>query len=187
LFIPAREKDLPYLRALIRDGAKEKSFDEELAGESPESELFFANFGEVLARKVWSRPASLGQPRHAPAHVFLYQPTAISVPIGFVAVRGIGRLGDELWLAAIDRDIRGRGIGRRMLVDFFATGDGKRTTVAQCRIDAPGAQACAHVLSTIGFITARVGNDAVWMARADLPSSALDWMRTAPLLKRASA
>lgn len=184
LFTPARDKDLPYLRRLIEDGAKAKSFDEELASQSPESELFFANIGEVLARNVWTRPAASGMQSHTPAHVHLYQPTAISIPIGFVATRGIGTLGYELWLTAIDRDIRGRGIGRSMLADFLATSEGRRVAVAQCRIDSPGAQACAHILSTLGFTTARVGKLCVWLARSELPSGALHWMRTAPLSPR---
>jgi GNAT superfamily N-acetyltransferase len=181
LFAAAQQKDLGYMRALIREGARMRSFDEALAADSMECETFFAGFAEVLTRKMWTRPASPGHPAHSPARAFLYQQTSISSPIGFVAIRGIGSLGYELWLTAIDRDIRGRGLGRRMLADFLATEDGKRTTVAQCRLDSPGAQACAHILSTLGFVTARVGQLSLWLARADLPSDALEWMRTVPL------
>ena len=46
---PANVVDLPVLRALIRDGAVAGSIDRELASESREAALFFANLRQALA------------------------------------------------------------------------------------------------------------------------------------------
>jgi hypothetical protein len=168
------------MSALIREGAKTNGFEAELARDSEESELFFETFREVILKSVWRRPSASGTNVHIPAHAFVYHENAVSNAIGFVAARGIAKIGYELWLAAIDQDRRGVGIGRRMLGEFLSTQVGKRTCVAHCAIDSPGARACAHILGSLGFTTVRVGQRSFWMARADLPHDVLNWMRTAP-------
>ena len=186
MFVPAQEGDLPYIRALIRDGARSGSFDEELAGDCPESDLFFAGLSEVIVRKVWTRPPAMGLPTHTRALIVLYLETAVSKASGFVAIREIGRLGYELWLTAVDPGRRGCGVGRKMVTDFLATKEGRLTRVAQCRIGSVGAQACAHILGSVGFTAARVGLATIWMARSDLPADTLHWMETAPFVSRAA-
>jgi len=141
----------------------------------------------VISKRIWVRPASLGLPSQTPAFAFVYHETAISKPTGFVAVRGIGELGYELWLTAIDPGRRGLGIGRRMLAEFLATREGKLTRVAQCALASAGAQACAHILGSLGFRAARVGKDSLWMARSDLPPEILHWMETTPFVSRRGA
>ena len=48
MLAPAHAGHLPTLRALIRESASEGSFDRELATNSPESQLFFANLRQAL-------------------------------------------------------------------------------------------------------------------------------------------
>ena len=180
MFQRARETDLPYISELIRDGARAGGFDEVLATDCAESRFFFKRLGDVLAKNVWIRGAGTGPAKRSPAAIFLYRVNTRSPNAGFVAIRGAGPAGFELWLVALDAAQRGRGLGRRMITEFLATPEGKVVTVAQCRLDAAGPEACARILGKAGFVTAREGNGAVWLARGDLPASMHQWLKTAP-------
>jgi hypothetical protein len=184
MLLPAQEGDLPFIRALVREHAHSGSFEEELASDSAESELFFARFGDVISRKTWTRAASPDPSATSAAAAFVFRESALSKPIGFVAVRAAASFGYELWLTALQAHHCGRGLGRRMLTEFFATPEGKDTVVAQCRLGAPGPQACAHLLAKEGFVVARVGLQTMWLARASLPADVLQWMKTAPFVSR---
>jgi len=180
MFQRARDSDLPYISELIREGARAGGFDAVLATDCAESRLFFKRLAEVVTKNVWIRGTGKGAAMRSPAALFLYRANTRSPNTGFVAIRGAGQAGFELWLAALDPTERGRGLGRKMLTEFLATPEGKVVTVAQCGLDAEGAQACAHILAKAGFVTAREGNGAVWLARADLPASMHQWLKTAP-------
>jgi hypothetical protein len=182
MLLPAQEGDLPFIRALIREHAHSGSFEEELASDSAESELFFARFADVVSRKTWTRAASPDSSATSAAAAFVFRESALSMPVGFVAIRSAASFGYELWLTALQADHCGRGLGCRMLTEFFATPEGKATSVAQCRLGAPGPQACAHLLAKEGFVVARVGLQTMWRARASLPAELLQWMKTAPFV-----
>jgi ribosomal protein S18 acetylase RimI-like enzyme len=185
MLVPASPKDLTYLRYLIRDGARLGGFDEALAVDCPESDRFFALVSNVITQQEWMRPQSDSSIARTPAQILMYAENAVSVPIGFVAVRGIGPVGHELWLSAIDPDKRRRGKGRRMLSEFVETEIGRCTCVAQCALNSDGGLACAHILGSIGFTTVRVGKLSVWMARSDAPSDFISWMKTTPFASHA--
>ena len=184
MLLPAQERDLPQICALIRDGAAHRSFDEELARDSVDSAVFFTRLRDVISRRIWVRPAAGAGLEWVPASLFVFHENAASPAIGFVAIRGAGPLGYELWLTALDRQRHGRGLGRRMLTEFFGSPEGSATSVAQCSLHAPGAQACAHILASAGFVVARTGKESAWLARAELPRDALEWIRTAPFSQR---
>lgn len=180
MFSPASENDLPELRALIRDGAACGSFDSALAADCPESRLFFENLRGVVSNGVWRRPTQGGGQIAIPAQVLIYRPSLTIASRGFVALRGIGKLGYELWLTALDPECRGLGIGHRMLAEFLETPLGHQTIIAQCDKAAKGSNACASILQAEGFKVARVGHYSMWLVSPLFSSEMIEWIQRLP-------
>lgn len=180
MFLPASENDMPTLRTLIREGARDGGFDAALAVDGIESKLFFENFQEVVVHRVWRRPRQGGGYLELPARVLMYYPASEAKASGFVAVRGIGKLGYELWLTAIDPSLRGQGIGRSMLTEFFTTPLGIKTTIAQCDNVAKGAGTCAAILQTLGFKIVRSGGYSMWLASPLFSPDIVEWIKRLP-------
>jgi hypothetical protein len=112
----ASEKDLPLVRELIIDGAKAGSFDSALAQPTNEAAYFFSRMRRAVLEHVWLRAALNSEsPTAISARIWIYEEWHVSPdPLGFVAVRGAGHFGYELWLAAIQPEYRGLGGKRAM-------------------------------------------------------------------------
>jgi hypothetical protein len=101
--------------------------------------------------------------------------------LGFVAVRGAGRIGYELWLATIELAYRQKGAGKKMIGEVLGTSIGAQVVVAQCDRRAEGARRMASILRHFGFECLRQGTQSEWLARSTLPPVVKDWIRSAPL------
>ena len=184
MFSLATDADFPLLRELIRDGALGGSFDPVLAQDGPESALFFESLRHVIADNVWQRPGQHGGHVDVTAHILMFHPRYANEAGGFVAVRGIGKLGYELWLTALSPSLRRRGLGQQMLEEFLATPLGLQTMIAQCDHDANGAGACAASLQRLGFKVVRVGRYSTWLANPALATEVIEWIQTVPFSSR---
>lgn len=178
----AGENDLPLVRELIIDGAKAGSFDSAVGQPTDDAAYFFSRVRRVVLEHVWVRPALNSEALAAiPAGIWVYEEWHVSPsPLGFVAVRGAGHFGYELWLAAIQQEYRGRGLGKQMMSEILATPIGRQIMVAQCDLHAIGARRLASILCQTGFQSVRRGNACEWLAKRGLPPPALAWMKTAP-------
>jgi len=178
----SREEDMPLVRDLILDGARAGSFDPALAEPTSEAAYFFSGMRRVVLEHVWLRPASGTETQVAiPAAIWVYEERQVSPrALGFIALRGAGHLGYELWLIAIHPEYRNRGLGKRMISEILATPIGQRIMVAQCDLHAIGARRLARILCEAGFQSARTGKASEWLANPALTPSAMAWLKATP-------
>jgi GNAT superfamily N-acetyltransferase len=175
---------------MIREGASEGSFDRELATNSPESQLFFANLRQALltghfivedARGVIARESALG---------YVYWPVDGNQgarPVGFGLFKAFGLFGYELWLMALDPAWRGTGHGRRLLSALFDTPAGRRAWLVRVQRGNNSGAAMEHLLALNHFVPVRATASMRWLVRDDAPSGLADTIRTAPLSQRAQS
>jgi ribosomal protein S18 acetylase RimI-like enzyme len=183
------ESDLPLVRDLIVEGARSGSFDADLARATREADFFFSRMRRVVLEHVWLRaPGTGGAAATIPANIWIFEEQCVSpAPIGFFAIRGAGLLGYELWLAALHSAYRGRGLGKQMVREVFASPIGEKIVVAQCDLRASGARRMAAILGQMGFRSARRGDASEWLASGGLHPSALAWLKTAPFAAHSDA
>jgi ribosomal protein S18 acetylase RimI-like enzyme len=172
---PAHIGHLALLRALIRDGAREGSFQPELAWDSAASERFFGDLRQALKSGyfvVEDRETGAMQTVAVPGYVYWADETAGSEPpVGFGLFRAAPGGGYELWLAGLESAVRGRGHGRAMLNALFATPTGRQTRFMRVRRSGQYATAVAKLLAEHGFTATRETRHETWFVRA-LPVSA---------------
>ena len=127
MLAPAHAGHLGLVRNLIRQGAIEGSFDAELAINSPETELFFANLRQALLAGYFVEAGRGGElvTLAAPGYVYAPDDGDRRQPIGFGLFKSMGDLGYELWLTGMDPQWRGRGHGRAMITGLLATPAGR--------------------------------------------------------------
>jgi ribosomal protein S18 acetylase RimI-like enzyme len=113
----------------------------------------------------------------APQHL---DPAGSPGPLGFVALRGAGRIGYELWLTAIGSAYRQKGIGKQMVGEALGMTIGSDVVVAQCDRFADGARRMAKILCDCGFECVREAKRSQWLARSTLPTEVKDWIKSAP-------
>jgi ribosomal protein S18 acetylase RimI-like enzyme len=181
MIAPAHAGHLATLRALIREGASEGSFDRELATDSAETKLFFANLRQALvtgyfvvedARGVLSRRAVPG---------YVYWPedrNDLSQPVGF------GDLGYELWLTSVSSEWRRNGHGRAMLKALLATPAGHLAWVVCVQRKSSGGTAMERLLEEHTFARARESETTRWYLRADTPEALRKRVIEAPIVTR---
>src|SRR5262245_203546 len=134
MLAPAHAGHLPTLRALIREGAADGSFDPELAGNSAETSLFFANLRQALVTGQFVVEDARGVLSQCAVSGYVYWPDKsgnLVEPIGFGLFRGFGDFGYELWLTAVASARRGGGHGRALLNSLLATPAGRLAFVAR--------------------------------------------------------
>ena len=134
---PAHIGHLALLRALIREGAREGSFQPELAWDSAASERFFGELRQALKTGyfvVEDRETGAMQTVAVPGYVYWADETVGSdPPVGFGLFRAAPGGGYELWLAGLENALRGKGHGRAMLKALFATPTGQQTRFMRVR------------------------------------------------------
>jgi hypothetical protein len=169
---PAHAGHLALLRALIRQGAAEGSFDRGLAGESPQAAEFF----DKLKRALVSGYFVEQDPRTGridtiavPGYVFWPDDRrATSSPIGFGLFRALED-GYELWLAGLEFARRGEGNGHALLTALLATPPGTRTYAVRVPRSSRYIGAVTHLLGGLGFGAIGDTERLRWFVRHDAP------------------
>jgi GNAT superfamily N-acetyltransferase len=169
---PATVVDLPVLRALIRDGAVMGSFDRDLASESREAALFFANLRQALATGYFvEKDPETGDLATVAVPGYVYLPEnrdAMHRPIGFGIFKATA-VGYELWLTGVDAAWRGRGHGRAMLAALFRTPPGQRAYLVRVKTEGRESPAMEHLLRSFGYNWAHRAQQHTWYLRYDAP------------------
>ena len=168
---PANVVDLPVLRALIRDGAVTGSIDRELASESREAALFFANLRQALATGYFVEEEPLTGDLitvAVPGYVYLPDGEAVDRPIGFGLFKAIA-VGYELWLTGLATAWRGHGHGRGMLTALLNTPPGKQTYLVRLNTEGRESATMGHLLLTMGYNRAQKSPLHTWYLRNDAP------------------
>jgi ribosomal protein S18 acetylase RimI-like enzyme len=157
------------LRALIRDGAREGSFQPELAWDSAASERFFGELRQALKTGyfvVADRETGQMQTVAVPGYVYWADETAGSAPpVGFGLFRAAPGGGYELWLAGLEAAVRGKGHGRSMLHALFGTPIGQQTRFVRVRRTGRYAEPVARLLAEHGFTATRETRNETWFVR----------------------
>jgi len=167
---PAHIGHLAMLRALIRDGARDGSFQPELAWDSAASERFFAELKQALKSGyfvVQDRETREVRTVAVPGYVYWADETVgAEPPAGFGLFRAVQGGGFELWLAGLEGALRGKGHGRAMLEALFETPTGRATRFARVRRSGRYAEAVARLLEVHGFTATRETSHETWFVRA---------------------
>ncbi|HVF63899.1 MAG TPA: GNAT family N-acetyltransferase [Casimicrobiaceae bacterium] len=173
---PAHIGHLAMLRALIRDGAREGSFQPELAWDSKASERFFGELRQALRSGyfvVENRETGALQTVAVPGYVYWADESAgTEPPVGFGLFKAAPGGGYELWLAGLDTALRGKGHGRAMLKALFATATGQETRFMRVRREGRYAPGVARLLAEHGFTATRETKHETWFVRAITPAFA---------------
>jgi hypothetical protein len=178
---------LPTLRAMIRAGAREGSFDRTLAVDSPEVSLFFLNLREALVTGYFVEQDSHGNgvPRAAPGYVYWPEDRRPEQqPVGFGLFKAFGDFGYELWLTAVDMGWRGVGHGRSMLGALLATPAGRMAWTVRVQRASSSSPAMAHLLAEHGYAAVRESRSQAWYLRQDAPPALVERMQTARIVTR---
>ena len=184
MLAPAHAGHLAFIHTIIRHGAIEGSFDPELALNSSETELFFANLRQALLGGRFVEVAQDGTPTAVPAPGYVYWPADgdREHPIGFGLFKSMGDLGYELWLTGVDPQWRGRGHGRAMLSALLATPAGQLAHVVRVKQGGAGSAAMQHLLESLGFAATRDTTSTRWFVRAGAPPEVAARIRDATLV-----
>jgi ribosomal protein S18 acetylase RimI-like enzyme len=168
---PAHIGHLGMLRALIRDGAREGSFEADLGRDSARADRFFAELRQALKAGYFVvEDRQTGEMKTVPVPGYVYWPdetAATSAPIGFGLFRAAPGGGYELWLAGVESAVRGQGHGRAMLAALFATPTGKQTRFVRVRRASQYAPAVVRLLAEHGFTATRETQNESWFVRAE--------------------
>ena len=169
---PAHVGHLALLRALIREGAAEGSFDRELATDSGEGADFFDKRKRALVTGyfVEQDPRS-GRIETVAVPGYVFWPderSGGSPPVGFGLFRALEG-GYELWLAGLEFAQRGGGHGRALLQSLMSTPPGQKTYVVRIQRDSRYVQAVTHLLDTLGFDSVGETSRLRWFVRRDAP------------------
>lgn len=180
---PAHAGHLGTVRALIRAGAADGAFDQELATGSLEAELFFENLARALRTGYFAfEDARTGALTVAAVPAYMYWPDpGRETPAGFGMFKALEEI-YELWLAALDPGVRGLGHGRAMLDALFATPTGRLAYVVRLQKLSRTAAPMAHLLEAHGFETVRETPGVCWFVRRDAPALWRSRVRYAPLV-----
>lgn len=178
---PAHVGHLAMLRSLIRQGATDGSFDQELASNSPHSEQFFAKLKRALVNGYFVEEGRSGKIDTIAVPGYVYWPDdrhSGTQPAGFGLFRSLDR-GYELWLAGLDLGKRGEGHGRALLTALFATPPGQATYVVRVQRASRYVDALQHLLVEFGFTP--VGDTARlrWFLRINAPADLASRVRDA--------
>ncbi len=173
MLAPAHAGHLGMLQNWIKSGAAEGSFDRELAADSADSTLFFANLRQALVVGYFVQADARGQLITCSTSGYMYCPDRTgdrSQPIGFGLFKALANLGYELWLTGLDRAWRGQGHGRAMLTAMLATPAGQNAYIV--RVDRTGSSSdtMQHLLESLNFAAARDTADLRWFVRGDAPA-----------------
>jgi len=158
-----------FLHRLLREGAAEGAFEQEIGSDSALASLFFAALDGALATGYLRVPGPEGR-LDGEVHVagYVYAAREGAPPVGFGLFREVGGAGSdfELWLTGVAVEARGRGHGRAMMRELLATPPGRLTSLVRCtRKSAHGAVAL-KLFRDFGFATFRMTPSVLWLVSA---------------------
>jgi hypothetical protein len=184
---PAHVGHLALLRALIREGAVEGSFDRDLAAEGEESSHFFDKLKRALVTGyfVEQDPRS-GRLETVAVPGYVFWPddrNSGTPPVGFGLFRALEG-GYELWLAGLEFAQRGGGHGRALLASLMATPPGQKTYVVRVQRGSRYLHAVTHLLDSLGFDAVGDTSRLRWFVRRDAPISLAARIRAAVNARR---
>lgn len=184
MLAPAHAGHLGLVRNLIRRGAVDGSFDAELAFNSPETELFFANLRQALLAGYFVEAGRGGTlvTLAAPGYVYAPDDGDRRQPIGFGLFKSMGDLGYELWLTGVNPEWRGRGHGRAMVTALLATPAGQLAHVVRVKRGGQSGNVMQRLLESLGFTATRDTTFARWFVRDDAPPEVARRIRNATLV-----
>jgi len=172
MLLPAHVGHLALLRALIRQGASDGSFDPDLSGDTPEANDFFAKLKRALVTGYFVEASPNGKLATVavPGYVYWSDDRKSSAPpVGFGLFRALEIDGYELWLAGLDLSTRGGGHGRELLAALFATPPGQKTHIVRVQRGSRYVQQLQHLLRDFGFHLVGDTPRLRWFIRADAP------------------
>jgi GNAT superfamily N-acetyltransferase len=178
---------LPVLRSMIRAGAAEGSFDRELAADTPEGRVFFANLRQALVTGYFVEQDvhGNGYPRAAPGYVYWARDRrAGDDPIGFGLFKAFAEFGYELWLTGVDPAWRGYGHGRNLLASLLSSPAGRLAWTVRVQRVGRCSEIMTHLLAEQGYAVARETSTQAWFLRADAPPALSERMRAAKVVSR---
>ncbi|HTI48383.1 MAG TPA: hypothetical protein VMB76_17635 [Casimicrobiaceae bacterium] len=184
---PAHVGHLAVLRALIREGAAEGSFDRGLAADSTEATDFFEKLKRALVTGYFvEQDARTGRidTVAVPGYVFWPDDRHSGMPpVGFGLFRALDH-GYELWLAGLEFARRGGGQGRALLDALFSTAPGQKTYVVRVQRASRYLPQVTHLMQTMRFTS--VGDTARlrWFVRDDAPPALAARIREAVSARR---
>jgi ribosomal protein S18 acetylase RimI-like enzyme len=184
MIAPAQPVHFKVLQDWIRRGAAKGSFDADLAANSGESTVFFANLHQALQTGVFLQQDASGNVAPTSASGYIYWPDDgdRNRPIGFGLFKALADACFELWLTAVDGNERGRGHGRAMLASLLRTPAGRLAYVVRVNRDGPDASAMLHLVESLGFRIERETSHQYWLVRTDAPPSVATAIRHARLV-----
>jgi len=173
--------DLDFIRSVIHDSAADGSFDPELAGDSLEAQLFFANLAQALRSGFFVQPDANGDPvRTARVAGYTYAPAVGARLSGCGIFKDIGDGTFELWLTGIPAACRHLGHGRAMLRELLATPAGGMTCVVRCSRRSSSGAIAARLFREFGFALCRATPAMLWLANAKASPALLTRIVAAP-------
>ncbi|HEY1326495.1 MAG TPA: hypothetical protein VGI14_06120 [Casimicrobiaceae bacterium] len=180
---------LPLLRAMIREGAREGSFDRGLTQDTLEVRTFFANLRQALMTGYFVEDDRQGRTYPVAAPGFVYWPVdrrAGQPPIGFGLFKAFAEFGYELWLTGVDAAWRGSGHGRAMIAALLATPAGRLAWTVRVQRAGASKEAMTRILSEHDYAVARESRDQLWFLRGDAPTALVERMRKQSFVVRAA-
>lgn len=184
---PAHVGHLALLRALIREGAAEGSFDRGLAADSTEAADFFEKLKRALVTGYFvEHDARTGRIDTVAVPGYVFWPDdrhGGMPPVGFGLFRALDN-GYELWLAGLEFARRGGGHGRVLLEALFATPAGQKTYVVRVQRASRYVPQVTHLLESMRFTS--VGDTARlrWFLHNDSPPALAARIREAVSSRR---
>jgi ribosomal protein S18 acetylase RimI-like enzyme len=163
--------DLEFIRQILREEAARGSFDAELAHDTPEARLFFANLGDALRfgyLKVHDAKGELAGEVHVAAYV--YSEKDGTPPIGFGLFKALEGPGFELWLTGIAADRRGRGHGHNMIAQLMETPAGQLACLVRCNRRSATADSAVRFFRDFGFAPCRETAETFWLVNSKASS-----------------
>ncbi len=158
-----------FLHTMLREGAAEGAFEEEIASDSALASLFFAALDGALATGYLRVPGPDGHlDREAHVAGYVYAERENAPAIGFGLFREVGGAGSdfELWLTGIAAEARGRGHGRAMMRELLATPPGRMTSLVRCTRKSTHGAVALKLFRDFGFATFRMTPTVLWLVSA---------------------
>ena len=184
MIAPAQSGHFKALQNWIRAGAARGSFDVDLASNSTESAVFFANLRQVLQTGVFLQQDRSGriEPRSASGYVYWPDDGDRTRHIPFGLFKALADACFELWLTGVDGNERGRGHGRAMLASLLRTPAGRLAYVVRVNRQGPDASTMLHLVESLGFRIERETPAQYWLVRTDAPPAIAAALRHARLV-----
>lgn len=181
MLVPAAPDHLPWIREVLRDGARDGAFEPELAHEGLASDLFFANLSRAVQAGVFMAEDASGRIGDVPCAGYVgLDEEAPHAALGFVFFKALPGDFFELWLMATAPAARRRGVARAMLRAALDTPAGRLAHVARVNTTSLWAPSMGRVLLDVGYRRERTGRGLDWYVHGRAPEDLAGFVRHGP-------